>query len=406
MNTKKAYELIQNILSGLPEKSKQSVLNKLFSNEKSNADRSAEKQEQLLEKCRQAKMVDGKMVCPDCGSLNTIKNGFRSGRQRYLCKDCTSSFGDTNDTLFFHSRLSADKWEKLISMVLLKQSIRTIAKDLGIHKNTAMFNINRIATMLEEYANTDSEFISIVEADEWYYPLSFTGKRDKSFFIDVLGRMPRHHRSRAEKLKYLEDAGFDISVLNNIDDDQSSVLKQASVINHLVAEEKHKRGISNDLLAVLTCVDRTQSNFTKSCCLGRITTNDISTELKDCFAEDTVLVTDSHSAYRGYAKANGIHLEQIPSGQHNKGGFNLARVNSYHSRLTELNYPHKVIASKNCNRYFALYQWQDRNRSNTTKANTEKLINMACQKVKLFTRKNYGKALLPFDTKGLITMPV
>ena len=37
MNTKKAYELIQNILSGLPEKSKQSVLNKLFSNEKSSA---------------------------------------------------------------------------------------------------------------------------------------------------------------------------------------------------------------------------------------------------------------------------------------------------------------------------------------------------------------------------------
>lgn len=39
MNTKKAYELIQNILSGLPERSKQSVLNKLFSNEKSNADK-------------------------------------------------------------------------------------------------------------------------------------------------------------------------------------------------------------------------------------------------------------------------------------------------------------------------------------------------------------------------------
>ena len=74
--------------------------------------------------------------------------------------------------------------------------------------------------------------------------------------------------------------------------------------------------------------------------------------------------------------------------------------------MTDLNYPHKVVASKNCNRYFALYQWQDRNRSNTTKENTEKLINMACQKVKLFTRKDYGKALLPFDTKGLITMPV
>lgn len=169
--------------------------------------------------------------------------------------------------------------------------------------------------------------------------------------------MPRHHRNRKQKIRYLKEAGVDISILDSIDEDAPSASEQARLLNSLVSEEKHKRGISNDLIAVLSCVDRSKANITLPSCLGRITTKHIADGLGDSFAEDVVLVTDSHSAYRGYAKDNGIHLEQIPSGQHSKGAFNLARVNSYHSRLSDLNH-HKVVASKYCTGYFALYQWQ------------------------------------------------
>ncbi|MCI6480393.1 MAG: hypothetical protein SPE30_01940 [Candidatus Treponema excrementipullorum] len=159
-------------------------------------------------------------------------------------------------------------------MVLLNRSVREIARDLHIHRNTALFNIHRICVMLEQYANIDGEFTSIVEADEWYYPLSFSGMRDKEFFIYRLGRMPRHNRTRSEKIQYLEDAGVDTSILDSIDQDSDlpSASKQARFLNNLVSEEKHKRGISNDLIAVLTCVDRNKSNITLPSCLGRITT--------------------------------------------------------------------------------------------------------------------------------------
>lgn len=162
---------------------------------------------------------------------------------------------------------------------------------------------------------------------------------------------------------------MDTSILDSIDQDSDlpSASKQARFVNNLVSEEKHKRGISNDLIAVLTCVDRNKSNITLPGCLGRISTKHIADALGDSFADDAILVTDSHSAYRGYAKDNGIHLEQVPSGQHRKGAFNLARVNSYHSRLSGLNHHHKVVASKYCTGYFAQYQWQDKHRTETTK---------------------------------------
>lgn len=403
MNTTEAYNSIKKILLALPEAERHTVLGRLSMTMKTH-----NSSVELLEKCRQSKVADDRMVCPECGSVAVVRNGCKGGRQRYLCKNCRKSFGDTHGTLFFHSRLSADTWENLISLVLLNRSVREIARDLHIHRNTALFNIHRICVMLEQYANVDDEFTSIVEADEWYYPLSFSGMRDKEFFIYGLGRMPRHNRTRSEKIQYLEDAGVDTSILDNIDKDSDlpSASKQARFLNNLVSEEKHKRGISNDLIAVLTCVDRNKSNITLPSCLGRITTKHITDGLGDSFADDAVLVTDSHSAYRGYAKNNGIHLEQIPSGQHSKGPFNLARVNSYHSRLSDINHHHKVVASKYCAGYFALYQWQDRHRTETTKVKKEHILDMACSKVKLFQRKHYGRKLLPFDTKGIVTMPV
>ena len=35
------------------------------------------------------------VVCPHCGSVKSIKHGTRNGRQRYLCKDCGKTFGDS-----------------------------------------------------------------------------------------------------------------------------------------------------------------------------------------------------------------------------------------------------------------------------------------------------------------------
>ena len=75
------------------------------------------------------------VVCPHCGSIKAIKYGKSKGRQRYLCKDCNSTFGDTNGTVAFRSKLSVGKWIELIKLTLQSESCRTIAKELS-HSGT------------------------------------------------------------------------------------------------------------------------------------------------------------------------------------------------------------------------------------------------------------------------------
>ena len=68
------------------------------------------------------------VVCSHCGSVKSIKHGTRNGRQRYLCKDCGKTFGDTNGTVAFRSKLSVGKWIEFIKLTLQGESCRTILR--------------------------------------------------------------------------------------------------------------------------------------------------------------------------------------------------------------------------------------------------------------------------------------
>ena len=83
----------------------------------------------------------GKIVaCPYCGSATIVKTGKKDGRQRYKCKDCKASFGDTTGTLHQHSKLTKDQWLGLIKGILLNISLRKIADDIGASVQTVWYN--------------------------------------------------------------------------------------------------------------------------------------------------------------------------------------------------------------------------------------------------------------------------
>ena len=134
MNTTEAYNSIKKILLALPEAERHTILGRLSTTMKTH-NSSAE----LLEKCRQSKVADDRMVCPKCGSVTVVRNGRKGGRQRYLCKNCRKSFGDTHGTKNFHSRHSSDTSDKLSSHVVLKRSVRENPRDIHNHKKTALF---------------------------------------------------------------------------------------------------------------------------------------------------------------------------------------------------------------------------------------------------------------------------
>lgn len=92
---------------------------------------------ELLKKCSLNR--GSNWVCPKCGSVAISKNGKRNGRQRYFCKDCRKTFGNTYGTLLYHPRLSVDQWRKFLTLPLYNTSLKRIKKDIGINKAIAWY---------------------------------------------------------------------------------------------------------------------------------------------------------------------------------------------------------------------------------------------------------------------------
>lgn len=188
---------------------------------------------------RQLKSNENKPpTCPHCKSMRIKKVGCTSaGVQRYQCKECKKTFTDTSGTMLFRSKLTAEQWDGLLQGIVQNLSTTKIAKTIGIKQPTVWINRRKIlAALAALYGIQDEKFVDIAECDEYYTTVSFKGKRDPEFFIKVLGRMPRHHRTLLEKLEYLEENGL----LEKLEADP----ERLEMILH--SSNSYKQGISNE----------------------------------------------------------------------------------------------------------------------------------------------------------------
>lgn len=93
---------------------------------------------------------NGKPQCPYCGSTNAA--AFKS-EQRYHCNDCFTSYSVTVGTLFHQTHVDLQKWFHALKLVMNSSrviSVRRLAQEIGVSKNTASSMIARIRKAEEE----------------------------------------------------------------------------------------------------------------------------------------------------------------------------------------------------------------------------------------------------------------
>jgi len=371
------------------------------------------------------------VVCPKCGSFKAIKYGTSKGRQRYLCKDCRKSFGDTNGTVAFRSKMSINKWIEFIKMTLQGESCRTIAKELGINKQTVLHNRHRICSIIHQFVCNQDDFKSLAESDEYYYPLSFKDIKDPVFFLNTLGRMPYTHRNYKQKLEYIEKQGFNSAFLQALNDNEEQVRNELlnyvnyddlksqekfsnalnsmdtekiiQVLKTLSEQQKKKRGISNQQVCCLSCIDRNNNHFLQTVCVGRIWASHIEKALVPHFSEDTVLITDSHRAYRTVASKHKIPLKQIPSGKHTSGGYSLGHINGYHHNISDFMYLYHGVSSKFLDYYLALFYWIEKNKHKSYLEQAYDIITLLSNQAKKIPLNNFKDKPISFDLKGMLS---
>lgn len=93
---------------------------------------------------------EGKPCCPYCGS--TRASSYKN-EHRYRCNACCTSYSVTVGTLFHKTHIELQKWFQAIHLVVNTSSnisVRKLAKDLGVNKNTASYMLTRIYKAMNE----------------------------------------------------------------------------------------------------------------------------------------------------------------------------------------------------------------------------------------------------------------
>lgn len=200
-------------------------------------------------------------VCPHCSHHKYVRFGTDKGARRYKCKSCHRSFTEYTGT-WMAGLQRKDKVAGYLKLMVEEKSLDKIVSILSINKKTALDWRHKILSSL----GTDDrdDFTGITESDESFFLRSEKG-------MEVKGRKPRKRGGKSSK-----------------------------------------RGISKDQVAVIATQDRKSGLDLSVATLGRIGKADIASAIgKRIKKGSTILCSDSHHSYKGFAKDTKVEFHPI-----------------------------------------------------------------------------------------------
>lgn len=370
---------------------------------------------ELIEKHFPVKVSNGEYVqrtgseiecCLHCGSVAIKKHGTtKAGIQRYICKDCGKSFSENYGLITHYSHLSEWQWREIIRGTVEGLSLTEIAKNIGTSVSTAWSCRLKVYQTIKNIYGYCDTFNNIVEADGKYLRVSFKGKKDKEFFIDKLGRLPRHNRSRKGRMEYLDSCGKYEELFQS----NPKLLKE-------MLYSKQKRMVGRDTIdighqhvCILTAIDRTNNIYIEPVTAGTAKSNDVYAKFVGKVTKDAVFVTDDHHSYKYFTRSEQIKHVKVAGGTYTNGAFSLSRVNSLHSAIDRfLGSNEYKPATKYLDLYLMMFWWLQKNKDLNGRDLSQKLFDTMTGKVDFASRAKMSRVTinslvareLPIDTKG------
>jgi len=234
---------------------------------------------------RRIKLDNKQGKCPHCGSFKYNKFGTDKGSKRYRCKECNRTFTEFTGTWLskIHKKDLTGEYMKLMSE---EKSLDKIKVELGINKKTAFDWRHKILSGIENSGK--GSFRGITESDDTFFLLSEKGTKQ-------IHRSPRKRGGNAKL-----------------------------------------RGISNEQVAVIVTADRVSEIDMTVARLGRIKKIDIQKAIGERVSEQTILCSDSHVSYKGFARDRKIEHHSIRADLKQyvkKKVYHVQHVNSIDSRM-------------------------------------------------------------------------
>jgi transposase-like protein len=252
--------------------------------------------------------------CPHCQSNDLRSWGSSNKLPRYRCYDCGRTSNPLTGTPLARLR-KREHWFHYACALIEGVSIRRVAAECGINKNTAFLWRHRFLKAVAEHQAVHEH--GIVEADETFFLESFKGQR----------QLPRPARQRGGVGK--------------------------------------SRGTGTDQIPVLIVRDR--SGATADFILKKVDVDHVSQVLKPLVDTDACLCTDGAAVYESFAKAENIeHQIILARGPHARGAFHIQNVNAYDSRLKNWMIRFHGVATKYLANYLGWRRMLERHREGIT----------------------------------------
>jgi len=267
--------------------------------------------------------------CPHCKHTKYVKFGFKSGSQRYKCKSCKRSFTEFTGTWIagLHHK---DKIDDYLELMVQEQSLDKIKVKLEINKKTAFDWRHKILSSISEV--DDDDFTGITESDE-------------TFFL---------HSSKGIKVK------------------DRKARKRGGTSN--------QRGINKDHIAVIVTQDRKKHIDLTVATKGRLKKINIERAIGTKVTKQTILCTDGHVSYKGFAKDNMLEHHPLRADLKQfikKGVYHIQHVNSTHNRLKKwIDNTFWGVSTKYLQQYLNWYKVKETLKNNKfiTKSFAEKTV--------------------------------
>jgi len=253
--------------------------------------------------------------CPRCDCARITKKGRHKGKQIYWCKGCKRRFSESTSRILALSKLDREVWVAYARLMLEGYSLRDCADGCGVCLKTSFFMRIRICECMKGYLDAFRVGEACTaEIDEFHLRESFTGNHTKGTGFE----MPRKAKRRGS-----DDA---------------------------------RRGISNDLICVLTGINDRGAIFLEVACRGRLGKEDARAILADKITEGAIVSTDKHQSYKKLMAELGTAVHnRYDSKDRSEGVINA--VNSLHARLTDFLRQFRGISSRRLRHYLVWFEW-------------------------------------------------
>ena len=287
-------------------------------------------------------------ACPHCSHPKYVRFGMDKGAQRYKCKSCHRSFTEYTGT-WMAGLQRKDKIADYLKLMVEEKSLDKIVSALGINKKTAFDWRHKILASLG--ADDGDDFTGITESDETFFLSSEKG-------MEVKNRKPRKRGGKSSK-----------------------------------------RGVSNDQVAVIVTQDRNSGIDLSVATLGRIGKADIANAIgKRIKKGSTILCSDSHHSYKGFAKDTKVefHPINVSKGERVKGAFHVQHVNSTHNRIKKwIGSTFWGVSTKYLQQYLNWHALKEKIKSNrdTTAAFAQQTLGVGALKRFANIQPNYEKLI-------------